>query len=190
MSESVTPAAVTEAIVTTPAHVPTIEAAAPVAAPVVETPVVETPAVVEAAPAAETPVAEPTKAELKLHTDTQEASARGDQQRGGQGRRREAGSRGKARGREDRRREATCRGGDTGRAGCLRDEAPGELRSSRGESVRLHRCSSRAERVAGSWPALAGHARRAHRPTGREHPRAAARSVRCNSGRVAGPDQE
>ena len=70
MSESVTPAAVTEAIVTTPAHVPTIEAAAPVAAPVVETPVVETPAVVEAAPAAETPVAEPTKTELKLHTDT------------------------------------------------------------------------------------------------------------------------
>jgi len=69
MSESVTPAAVTEAIVTTPAPVPT-EAPAAVAAPVVETPVVETPAVVEAAPAVETPVTEAAKTELKLHTET------------------------------------------------------------------------------------------------------------------------
>ena len=74
MSESVTPAAVTEAIVTTPAHVPTIETSAAVAPPVVETPAVaEAPAVVDAAPelpAVETPAAEVKAAELKPHTDT------------------------------------------------------------------------------------------------------------------------
>ena len=73
MSESVTPAAVTEAIVTTPAHVPTVETPAAVVAPVVEAPVaVESPVVTEAAvtPAADPAAAEPAKTELKLHTDT------------------------------------------------------------------------------------------------------------------------
>jgi hypothetical protein len=74
MDPVVTPAAVTESIVTTPAHVPTAEAPAAVVAPVVETPVaVETSPVVEAAV---NPAAEPTteeaaaKPELKLHTET------------------------------------------------------------------------------------------------------------------------